>query len=67
VDLGPAVDHFVRDEVATREVRGVRGQRVELTGNVRSTNEPVGRSATRVRADDEHVAMDWRPFALNAQ
>src|SRR3954453_2485480 len=67
VNLDEPVDRLIGNEVTTIELGAVRSQRVELTGDIWTPDEPTPRTATRVRANHNNVSLEWRPLALNAK
>jgi hypothetical protein len=67
MQLREPVDYLPRNEVTPRDVGTVGGERVELAVNVRSANQATPCSPRRVRPDDDDVAVQRRPFALDAQ
>jgi hypothetical protein len=58
--LSMPFDHVHRDEEATVEVGGIRGDRIDFRARVDPPNESGTRAARRVAADDDSVRVSGR-------
>jgi hypothetical protein len=67
MDLEGTVDHLEGDQVTALELRAERRKSIELTVNVRPSDQPAPRPTTGVRPDDDDLTVQWRPLALDSK
>jgi hypothetical protein len=65
IELERTVDQIPWNQVAAFELGTVRPDRVELTWNVWPPHETSPGTPIGIRADDHHLTVQWRPFALH--
>jgi len=65
VNLGSTCEQFEGKEVAAVDILAIRRERIDLSLNVDSSDQPVTSSSCSVATQYDYIAMAGRPLALH--